>query len=225
MAKKSKKNSKKNTYIALVIDRSGSMSSIHKQTVDGINEQFAAIRRDADGGGNTEVSLIQFDDKIDTVFDEMSPDKLVDWTMTDFQPRGSTAMYDGIWAALNLLKTKNETEDTGFLVCVISDGEENASKEITHATLLAEIERLQETGKWTFTYMLANQDIKKAAVTFSSPVSNISSFTSTAAGGTVAYAVNASSVGSYLSTVRGTGGTSTSTFYSDEDKKKMENTK
>jgi uncharacterized sporulation protein YeaH/YhbH (DUF444 family) len=41
--KKVKKNEKK-TYVALVIDRSGSMRRIEKQTVDGINEQFGVLR-------------------------------------------------------------------------------------------------------------------------------------------------------------------------------------
>lgn len=221
--KKSKKSTKK-TYVAMVIDRSGSMSSIHKETVDGINEQFNVYRRDGDKGGDTEITLVQFDDQIDVVFDGNKPSDLVDWALTDFRPRGSTAMYDGVWAAINVLKSKEETDDTGFLVCVISDGYENASKEITQKTLSDEIQRLQDTGKWTFTYMLANQDIHTVSSALNVPLSNVASYSSTAMGSAAAYMVNASSVGTYFGT-RGSGGTSTSNFFSDEDKKKLENTK
>jgi Mg-chelatase subunit ChlD len=222
-SKKAKKSSKK-TYIAMVIDRSGSMSSIHKQTVDGINEQFGALRRDGDKGGDTEVTLIQFDDKIDTVFDGLTPGELVDWNMADFQPRGWTAMYDGIWSAINTLKAKEETDDTGFLVCVISDGEENRSTEITQQLLSDEIKRLQDTGKWTFTYMLANVDIHKVSVALNVPISNIATYTSNAVGSSAAYTVSAGSSVGYLNS-RGAGATSTSTFFSDEDKKKLAETK
>lgn len=222
--KRSKKSAKK-TYVAIVLDRSGSMSSIHTQTVEGLNKQFTALKENAEFGGDTLVSLIQFDDQIDVVFDNLNPTKIKDFKMSDFSPRGMTSLFDGIWNAINLLKGKEETEDTAFLVCTISDGGENNSKEVTQPTLSAEIEKLQNTGKWTFTYLLANQDIAAAAATFNSPINNITTWNSTSAGAGAAYACNASNVGTYLSGTRSKGLTATADFYSNEDKVILSTTK
>lgn len=217
-AKKSAKSTnKKKTYIALVIDRSGSMMNLHKQTVDGINEQFNVYRRDGDGGGDTHISLIQFDDQIDTVFDGLAPSELVNWEDKDFQPRGSTAMYDGVWAAINNLKAKEETDDTGYLICVISDGYENASKEITQETLSKEIKRLQETGKWTFSYMLANQDIHQVSAALNVPVSNFVAYAGSSVGASATWTANSTSTSDYFS-ARNAGNLSSTAFFSDKQR-------
>ena len=221
---KKKKSTDKRTYVAIVLDRSGSMSKIHSETIEGINSQFRTLKENAEKGGTTEVTLIQFDDKIETVFDDVNANKLKSWKHDDFQPRGYTAMYDGIWQAIAHLKTKDETEDTGFLVCVISDGKENASKEVNQLDLSNEIKRLQDTGKWTFTYMLANQDIHKVSEALNVPISNMASYTADSAGATLAYAVNNSSTSDYLS-ARSSGLRSVKAFYSAEQKDLLDKTK
>jgi uncharacterized protein YegL len=194
------KKPNKKTYIAIVLDRSGSMSSIHKQTVDGINQQFEAIRKAGNVAGDTEITVVQFDTEIDTVMDSAKPDQLTEWGMNDFQPRGGTAMYDGIWTAINTLKSKPATKDTAYLICVISDGQENASREVTQQILTDEIKRLQDQGNWTFTYLLANVDIHAAQQTFGASINNIATYNSTATGASVTYTATANSLGSYMMT-------------------------
>jgi Mg-chelatase subunit ChlD len=211
--KTTRTKNKKKTYIAIVLDRSGSMSSIHKETVDGINKQLKTIRENGAAGGDTRVSLIQFDGEIETVFKNQTPAELKEWAYSEFRPRGSTAMFDGIWNAINHLKEQEETDDTGFLVCVISDGEENASKEISQQVLSDEIKKLQDTGKWTFTYMLANTDINKVRRQFQSSAANISSFDATSVGSANAYYSNATSTANYLVGTRSLGLTNSTNFY------------
>jgi uncharacterized protein YegL len=212
--KPNKTKTAKKTYVAIVLDRSGSMSSIHKETVDGLNEQFNVLRRDADIAGDMEVTLIQFDDRIDVLLNGSKPNDLKNWELNDFQPRGGTAMYDAVWSAISTLKAKVETDDTGFLVCVISDGGENASREITQLTLSQEIKRLQDSGKWTFSYMLANQDIHQVSKQLNVDVSNMASFTATSTGSYMAYAANASAMSNYLG-ARSAGETMVRSFYSN----------
>lgn len=201
-AKKStKKNANRKTYVAIVLDRSGSMSSIHKETVDGINKQFEAIKKTAKkAGGETFVSLIQFDTVIETRIDSVTPDKLIEWAITDFAPRGGTALYDGIWAAMNHLKAKPMTDDTAYLVCVISDGCETSSREVTQPIMTAEIKKLQDQGNWVFTYLMANVDIRQAQATFAASPGNIAIYNSTSAGANVTYTANAVSIGNYMTT-------------------------
>jgi uncharacterized protein YegL len=209
--KATKKVNKKKTYVTIVIDRSGSMSGIQKQTVNGINEQINVIRLAANKGGDTEATIIKFDTVVEHVVTDVKAENLIDWTDADFVPRGGTAMYDATWAALNHLKTKEETDDTGYLVCVISDGEENASVEVSQDILSKEIKRLEATGKWTFAYMLANQDIHSVSAKLNTSLGNMRGFASTVSGSAVAYSANAASVNNYLD-LRSKGFTATSNF-------------
>ena len=223
-----KRKTNKKTYVCIVLDRSGSMSSIHKQTVDGMNQQFDAIKKSAKLAGDTRVSLVQFDDVVEIKSDAVSPADLREWSMSDFAPRNSTAMYDGIWAAINHLKEKSVTDDTSYLICVISDGEENASKEVTQQILTDEIKRLQDKGNWTFQYLLSNVDINAARQTFGASASNIASFNSSVNGAGATYTLTAASMDSYLNTRGMTHANLMEDNYipfTDEDKKKLLDTK
>lgn len=192
---------KKLTHVAIVLDRSGSMSSIHKETVDGLNTQIAALQKaELENAGEIRVSLIQFDRDIEVVFDGKKPSEIKEFGMNDFVPRWNTAMYDGIWAAMNLLKMQEVTDDTAYLLFVISDGEENASREITQQLLTDEIKRLQDLGNWTFNYILANVDINKIRAQFHANVNNVASYTATSAGANVSYDAMASNSLRYMST-------------------------
>jgi hypothetical protein len=223
--KPSKKSNKKKTYVVIVLDKSGSMSSIHTETVEGLNKQFTALKESAEFGGDTLVSLIQFDDQIEVVFDGVNPYEVKNFKMNDFCPQGMTSLFDGIWSAINLLKLKDETDDTAFLVCTISDGGENSSKEVSQLMLSNEIEKLQNTGKWTFTYLLANQSIEQAIATFKSPVNNITVWNNTSVGAGAAYTCNSANIGTYMKSTRGLGLTATADFYSDSDKTLLSTTK
>lgn len=55
--------SKKETHIAIVLDRSGSMSSVRDETIDAFNEQIKEIKENADKGGVTRVSFYTFGGK------------------------------------------------------------------------------------------------------------------------------------------------------------------
>ena len=142
---------------------------------------------------------------------------MTDWTDQDFRPRGSTALYDAVWSAIMQLKERTQDEkNVANLICVISDGYENASKEISQAVLSKEIKALEKTGQWTFAFMLANQDIHRVGADLGVSIGNMASFTSTNAGMAQASMINASSMRTYLST-RGatTGSYGVSTFYND----------
>lgn len=230
-AKKSNKASKKvfnkKTHVAIVLDRSGSMSSIHKQTVDGLNEQFEAFRKNAKDA-DINISLIQFDTIVDTVFDAVKPENLKELAMSDFQPRGGTAMYDGIWNAINHLKAKDTTDDTAYLICVISDGEENSSKEISQKILADEIKKLQDQGNWTFQYLLSNVDINAVRSALNVQLDKIAYYNASGVGSSAAFTTNATATANYVSLRGSTVGSamnSSYTAFTDVDKQKLVDTK
>lgn len=204
------------TYVALVIDRSGSMGSVMKEALAGINEQISSIKTNASKGGTTYVSLIEFDDVIDVVFANKLAADLQE--VTEYYPRNTTAMYDAVGRAITLLESCTETKDTGYLVVVISDGMENASKEWNSVKLADKVKRLQATGKWTFAYMLSNVDLS-LATNLGVPLNNVRSYISTNIGTQEAMLSNSISTVNYLSS-RASGLTMSTDFHKPEEDKK-----
>lgn len=186
--RKPKSTQPQETYVAVVVDRSGSMGGIYEAALSGVNEQVKTLKDNANVAGKTFVSFIQFDDRIDVLFSNKLAEELEEFKNGDFQPRGTTAMYDGVGKAISELSAiKTDVKNVGYLVIVISDGYENASKDYNSLSLAAEITRLQNTGQWTFSYMLANQNLADVSKTLNVPLSNISSFVSSNAGVQTAY--------------------------------------
>ncbi len=180
--KEGKGQGRKNAYITFVVDESGSMGSVREVTVSGINEQIQQVKRDF-GGKNSEkvkaiVSLIRFNDKVKPVFMYSDIDSLKEITLDEYKPDGGTAMYDAVGYAINQLKMREDIdeENTSSLIVVVSDGQENSSREITAKQLADTISKLNETKRWTVTYLGANQDLSKVSQSTNIYVGNTMSF-------------------------------------------------
>jgi hypothetical protein len=75
-----------------------------------------------------------------------------------------------------------DDEDTRYLVLVISDGQENDSKTHTYESVAELIQKRRATGRWTFSYMGANQDLGVIAERMSIPRSNIAAYSADSEG-------------------------------------------
>jgi Mg-chelatase subunit ChlD len=210
------KKAKKQTFVALVIDRSGSMHSVEAAALNGINEQIHLFKSQGELGGETFVSFIQFDDEIEVVFDKLPSNKLVEITNAQYVPRGSTSMLDAIGVAIeNLKKDVVETDDTAYLIVLLSDGAENSSKKENWSTIAEKITKLQATGKWTVTTLLSNVDIAQVRQGLNIPAGNIGTFTSTMKGMAAGFGQINNASTAYMSS-RSVGACSTSAFYSPD---------
>lgn len=216
-----KKNSRKAnasnrvTHVVFVIDRSGSMSGLEKATVDGFNEQLNTLKLAAKGknAGEYYLSAIKFDTQIEWMFNKTSVENVNPIGLNDFQPRGGTALRDSQYVAIQALEKEIDTGDTAFLLITISDGGENSSKDISQQALSAKIKELEAKGNWTFTYMLANQDIQQFANTYGVSINNVAAYQSTNVGTAQAYGAMSGSLSSYA-TSRSTGAKGVRNFYS-----------
>lgn len=204
--------SEKRTDVALVLDRSGSMSSIREQAIDGFNEQLKALREEADKGGDTRVTVVTFGGWHGApekraplhVINERVPAEDVEMlSMDNYRPNGLTPLYDGFMHAIDILEESDDGgEDTAFLVVVVSDGRENHSKEFTAGDVASKVRALEDTDRWTIVYIGANQDLsdveKHLAVgrthSFDSTPEGTESMSDKAAGATMSY-MNSRSAG------------------------------
>ena len=204
------------TQIAIVLDRSGSMGVCRKETIDAFNEQVKTIRQNSKKGMDTRVSLFTFGTVADEpkFFNEPAT-SLEELTMEDYVPEGYTAMYDGVGMAITRLNDLKEDKDTAYLVVIISDGEENNSKEFNAAKIAEKIKSLEATRHWTFTYLGANQDLSQVSKRLNININNTMDFASTGAGVRAAQASVLCATSAYLG-ARAGGQTNVDNFYATD---------
>lgn len=152
---------KNETYIAVLLDRSGSMSSVKSDTIGGYNEFVDEQHR---AGDNCRLTLVQFDSQaIDTVHENLPIREVPHLTNATFKPRDMTPLLDALGETIvntgRLLKgIKEEDRPDKVVFVIITDGEENASKRYTKAQIKEMIQHQTDVYKWAFVYIGANQD-------------------------------------------------------------------
>src|SRR5437773_12384009 len=114
--------------VYMLLDRTGSMSSIWAETLSSIN---AYVTRLADDKVDAKVTLAMFDSNDGTQFDVIRRSADVkDWqpvTDREATPRGYTPLYDAIGRLMGL--ANGDTSDTASVI-IVTDGQENASREV-----------------------------------------------------------------------------------------------
>lgn len=183
---KAKRASKKVSYVAFVLDKSGSMESIRKETVEAFNQQVEDVKRNSKKNKiKAKVSFVTFNTAVDepTLWLK-SPEDLKPLTLDEYRPDGYTAMLDGVGTTIDKLLEQEDVKSgkASVLMIIVSDGQENNSKEYNYQTLAAKIKELNTKGNWTFTYSGANQDLSQVSAQLNIPLGNMQAFKATAAG-------------------------------------------
>lgn len=149
------------TQIAVVLDRSGSMSSVREATIEAFNE-FVNGQKAVPGDAN--IMLVQFDSEgpHDVVFDKPIAE-VPKLTLDTFVPRAMTPLHDAMgWTITEVGKKLSaipESDRPGKVVFVVlTDGQENHSKEFNQKSVAEMVRLQQEKYRWTFIFIGANQD-------------------------------------------------------------------
>lgn len=136
--------------IVVILDRSGSMGVIKNETIGGFNNFIAEQKKQP---GKATVTLVQFDDKYEIVYENKPLDTVEDLTDETFVPRGYTAMLDAIGKTLSTMDKKTKKA----YIAIITDGQENASKEFKKPQIKELITDCEKSG-WKVDFMAANMD-------------------------------------------------------------------
>lgn len=138
--------------VAAVIDKSGSMGSEVQSTINGFKE---FVQGTATEVPEAELSLILFDHNVSVEYQDLPIRHVKYLDKTTYVPNGWTALYDAIGKACSLSLGKNA------IVCVITDGAENDSKEFKNLETLKNLIKKKETEDgWTFKFL--GSDLKVA---------------------------------------------------------------
>lgn len=150
-------------HICFVLDESGSMYN----SVDDVIGGFQKLIDEQKGEKNGEciISLYRFSS---TVKKDYIGKPVNEVPKLYYSPGGCTAMNDGVGTAIDeigkWLSDMNESErPSKNMIVIMTDGQENASKEYNFDTVKAKIKHQEEKYSWTFVYMGTNlQDLKDA---------------------------------------------------------------
>jgi len=150
-------------HFYFLLDRSGSMSSLRNDVVGGMNGYVEEMIREhtlddtTEDNPNMMMTLVQFDsvDPHEVTHDALDLVDVPKWTTENFNPRGSTPLYDAIGKIISRAERRNSEEDP--VIIVMTDGEENASREHDKGTISRLIESKKEAG-WAFVFLGANID-------------------------------------------------------------------
>lgn len=150
------------TDITVLLDRTGSMMEVAKDTVGGLN---TFIEKQKEVPGDAVFSLIQFDNiNPYEVLDKCVPMKEVNpLVQANYQPRGSTPLYDAMGTTIVSIGTRlaalpEADRPDKVVVVIITDGEENSSKEYNKEKIRELVKEQQEKYSWNFIFLGADFD-------------------------------------------------------------------
>ena len=152
------------TEIVFILDRSGSMSGLEKDTIGGFN---AMIEKQKKQDGKAYVSTVLFDHESVVLHDRLPLEQIKPMTGDDYTVRGCTALLDAIGGAVKHIgnihkyaRPEDVPEHTMFVIT--TDGLENASRKYNSRDIKRLIESKKEEG-WEFLFIGANIDAIETA--------------------------------------------------------------
>lgn len=168
---KTKEKAPKTLEIVVVLDRSGSMHSMREDAIGGFN---AFVEEQQKEPGGCRLSLLQFDDQHEVNYEGVEVTEVEPLTPETFVPRGSTALRDAIARGVAILRGRVKKGVLGALA-ILTDGHENASKEISAESLKGLLKGCGDKG-WGVLYLGANQDAVEVGASMGINVATAATF-------------------------------------------------
>lgn len=146
--------------LVFIIDRSGSMAGLERDTIDGYN---SFIQEQKKVEGEVTLSTVLFNDSFDVVHNRVDIRSVKPLTKNEYYAQGSTALLDAIGRSIvyigeRLEETKEEKRPSKVMFVITTDGMENSSCEYTYKRIKEMIKHQTEIYSWEFLFLGANID-------------------------------------------------------------------
>ena len=156
------------TELVFIIDRSGSMSGLEKDTIGGFNSMIEKQRKEE---GECYVSTVLFDHETKVLHDRVRLSEVKPMTEEDYTVRGTTALIDALGGAIHHIGNvhkyaRPEDVPAHTMFVITTDGMENASRRYTSDQVKQKIERQKEKYGWEFIFIGANIDAVETAARY-----------------------------------------------------------
>lgn len=153
----------KHTEIIFVIDKSGSMSRLTNDTIEGFNGFVESQKDDT----KTTLTTVLFDTSWKILHDGIDVYEVSSMTSKDYIAGGGTAMLDAIGEIINRVQDRHDElgaeKPDNVLFVITTDGEENSSRKFTKAQIEKMIKHQTNGHGWEFMFLGANMDAVKEA--------------------------------------------------------------
>ena len=205
-----------NTLIQVILDKSGSMLSQTDDTLKGLNHLISEHRTNVP---NARFSLTMFNTHFDLFLADQPMSEVKDLTNKEYQAGGGTALLDAVGATIKAIENLGDRFEKVHVI-VITDGEENSSRDFTYEAVKDLVDWHQNEGKgWEFTFVGANIDSYHHGAQYGFAAAGTMNYNQTPAGTAAMYNTVAQSSVGYTSGLRSTTG------YTKAEREKVEKTK
>lgn len=172
------------TSINVIVDGSGSMAGLTTDTIGSFN-QFLTEQKLVPG--EAIFTLCIFNTHYNLVHDFVTLASVPDLDVHTYRPYGGTALLDAMGTTMDsvgqkLAAMQEEDRPSKVIVLIITDGQENSSRNFTKEQIKSMVERQRDTYKWEFVFMGANIDSITEGQALGISMSNSMNYDSTSVG-------------------------------------------
>ncbi|RWS27774.1 von Willebrand factor type A-like protein [Leptotrombidium deliense] len=143
------------TIVCIILDESGSMWTKRSDIIGGFNaflDEQKKIKED-----ESRFFLVKFNTAVSVVHSGIPVENVPELSEATYTPGGGTALYDAIAEGVRLIEKDKQNNER--VICVImTDGEENSSRETTKEQIKEIIKTREERKDWTFVYIGENPE-------------------------------------------------------------------
>jgi uncharacterized protein YegL len=144
--------------IIFVLDKSGSMWDVKSDTIGGFN-QFVEDQKKLPG--KAQFTFITFDTTYNKVTEGALLESVVPLNENTYNPGGGTALYDAVNRAIaDTVERHNNTPTENVpgrvIMVVLTDGEENSSREVRDLKKISEMVKEREKLGWEVVFLGAD---------------------------------------------------------------------
>ena len=148
------------TEMVFIIDKSGSMEGLEKDTIGGFNSM---LKEQQAVEGEAVVTTVLFDNRYELLHDRIDIRAVSPLTEKNYTVGGNTALLDALGKTIRKIREVQEHTAEDYraekvLFTIITDGEENASREYSAERIKARIEYQKQKYGWEFVFFGANMD-------------------------------------------------------------------
>ena len=156
------------TELVFILDKSGSMGGLEADTIGGYNSMLAKQQAVE---GECRITTVLFNNNYELLHDCIDLKAVSAITEKEYQVGGSTALLDAIGMTIHKIgnaqkHTADDYRAEKVIFVIVTDGEENSSREYSAEMIKAQIERQKTKFGWEFIFLGANIDSVQTAGRF-----------------------------------------------------------
>ncbi len=139
--------------VNVILDKSGSMNSKVQDVIGGFNLYISELAKEP--AVECGFTLTLFDTAVAMKYNSVPLAQVAKLDESSYRPSGNTALLDAIG---NTVQTVNSAGFDKIITVIMTDGEENSSREWTLQGIRELVRSKESVGNWTFVFLGANLD-------------------------------------------------------------------